>query len=166
MRGFMSFVPPIMLTHGDTPDEALLGELPRMNIAGPPENYEGPKTLGADRTTVLSETKIYKPQPRTITDRDFIDIHDQVVRIRTALMAIRGRTAGESVAIDYLRAAQEATDVNSKCMEYAVRIRLTDDALVKSLHVLKKPATSRPKFSTCSKPATNTPANNRHALDG
>ena len=71
-------------------------------------------------------------------------IHEAVAAIRTDLMAIRGRTAGEAVALDYLIVAQQATDVTDpNFLQFntaAERFRLTIDAVTSSLSVLQGPA--------------------------
>jgi len=129
----------ITISHGDTKSEALGEQPPRMNaVVGPPETYEAPrKPREVDHTIVVHDIKIYPPEPVTVTDADFIDIHNRVVGIREELSAIREPTAGERVALDYLDAARSATDVQHNCMEDATRIRLTSEAVNHSLSVLE-----------------------------
>src|SRR5262249_32251349 len=69
------------------------------------------------------------------------NVHDFLAGIRTDLMAVRGGTAGESVALDDLKVALQATDFTGPGVfqhkTAAERVRLAVDAIAGSISVLQ-----------------------------
>lgn len=75
-------------------------------------------------------------------------LHNMLAAIRTHLMAVRGGSAGEGVALDELTVAQEATEYTRPSVfqhnTAAERFYLTVNAINTSLSVLKGPAGENP----------------------
>ena len=80
------------------------------------------------------------------------NVHNLLAGIRTDLMAARGGTAGEAVALDDLKVAQQATDFTGRSVfqnkTAAERFHLTVDAITGSLSVLEGPSSGNPSLQS------------------
>jgi hypothetical protein len=87
-------------------------------------------------------------EPAALVLPDIRNVHDLLAAIRTDLMPVRGGSAGEAVALDYLNTGLQATDVaDPSAFQHntaAERFRVTVDAITGSLRVLEAPSGENP----------------------